>query len=165
MTPDERAELALGSARAFCRLMAECRTFKVPGWWEGSAFRMHPVGLIVGTVKMTNHWHTTDMCNIVITNGAGWNREVCQESAAYGNPYPQPIDGDCIEAWIMGRWVSSDFEAALAPRMRQILADAAHHIDACREVQARADIQRNAAAREARDKVVALAIAKAQGAA
>lgn len=146
-----------------CQLLAQCREHRVPGWWEGSAFRAHPVGLIVGTIKLTNFWHVDDLCSIEITDGDGWNRNVCMDSCAYGDPHPKPINGRAIRAWRCGAFASPEIEAKLRPRLLEILTSAAEHIEqsvADTKAAAEAHAERAAAVHQA---ATAAALAKAAG--
>jgi hypothetical protein len=129
MTPAEHAELALKDRSVFCKVLADARQYKAPGWWDGSAFRCHPCGIIDGTIKMTNHWHCDDLGDIKITDGEGWNRSVSQDSFGHGSPHPAPIGGRGITVWDCSRWASPEYEEALKPRILEILIAAITHIE------------------------------------
>lgn len=161
MTPIERAAKALTSPAEFCTLMAQARDFKFPGWWDGSAFRRHPVGIISGTVKMTNFWHVDDLCRIEITDGDGWDRSVCQDSCAYGNPHPKPINGREIVVWDNGSWASAGTQAALEPKVLEILSALALHVENAEAARDEEDAERRASAAEAQHQAEQAAIAKA----
>lgn len=161
MTPIERAAKALTSRAEFCTLMAQAREFKFPGWWDGSAFRSHPVGIISGTIKMTNFWHVDNLCRIEITDGDGWNRSVCQDSRAHGDPHPRPVSGREIVVWDNSSWASPGTKAALEQKVLEILSALALHVQdakAARDVEA---ARRHALDIEAQRQVEQVAIAKA----
>ena len=161
MTHEERAAKALTSSAAFCNLMAQARQYKFPGWWDGSAFRSHPVGIISGTIKMTNFWHVDDMCSIAITNGDGWNRSACQGSRAYGDPHPRPNSGREIVVWDNGSWASVGTQAALEPKVLEILSALALHIEQAEEAQRAKEAERKELDAQARLEAEQIAIAKA----
>lgn len=161
MTATERAAKALASPAEFCALMAQAREFKFPGWWDGSAFRSHPVGIISGTIKMTNFWHVDDLCQIEITDGDGWDRSVCQDSRAHGDPHPRPVSGREIVVWDNGSWASAGTQAALEPKVLEVLSVLALHVQeakAARDVEA---ARRHASSIEAQRQAEQTAIAKA----
>lgn len=161
MTPIERAAKALTSPEEFCTLMAQARNFKFPGWWDGSAFRSHPVGIISGTIKMTNFWHVNDLCQIEITDGDGWNRSVCQDSCAYGDPHPRPVNGREIVVWNNGSWRDAGTQAALEPKVLKILSDLAIYVRGAEAARSEEDAARRAAVAEAQHQAEQTAIAKA----
>lgn len=113
------AEKLLKPSR-FCNILADARSAKVPGWWDGSAFRSHPCGLIVGNMKLTNHWNVNDYCSIVLGTTNKWymgkNDPFC-----HGDPHPHPIDGAEVRVWYSGRWESEEFRAALEDKVVAIL--------------------------------------------
>lgn len=143
-SPTARAEHALTDSAAMCQLLAQCREYKVPGWWDGSAFRSHPVGLIAGTIKLTNHWHCDDLCTIELTDGDEWDRNVCNDSRAYGNPHPKPVSGAAISVWRCGKWAKPEFEEALKSRVVALLSDAARHIEQAWQERVRAEQEQQA---------------------
>lgn len=160
-TPAEVAANALVSSHVFCQLMADARTYRHPLHWEGSSFRSHPVGVIVGTVRLANHWHVENLCTVYITDGEGWDRNVCQDSCAHGNSYPRAIGGAEIQVWRCGQWATPEFEEALKPRLLGILTDVAEHVEkrrAERDNQVAEAASKRAAERQA---TVNAAIAKA----
>lgn len=161
MTATERAAKALASPAEFCALMAQARKFKFPGWWDGSAFRSHPVGIISGTIKMTNFWHVDHMCSITITDGDGWNRSVCQDSCAYGDPHPRPVSGREIVVWDNGSWASAGTQAALEPKVLEILSALALHIEQSEEAQRAKEAERKTLDVQARREAEQIAITKA----
>jgi hypothetical protein len=165
-TPEQRAELALSNSEAFCNLIAQARQYKAPGYWEGSAFRSHPCGLVADTIKLTNHWHVDQLGTIYITDGAGWDtRSICRESLAHGDPHPHAIEGSELQVWRCGRWADAAYEQALRPRILEILTAAARHVEAA-QVAERACRQEEEAARErAFQNSMQAAIAKATGSA
>lgn len=137
---EERAKKALSDHIAFCQLLAEARQYQVPGWWDGSAFRSHPCGLVEGTVKLTNHWHVDNLATIYITDGEGWDLDVCKDSRAHGNPDPQPIKGKPFQVWYCGKWVNDMVRLQVEPRALAILSRAAEQIaQAKAKAQAAAD--------------------------
>jgi hypothetical protein len=160
-TPMERAESALKNQSAFCNLLAEARQCGFSKRWEGSAFRNHPCGIVSGTIKMTNHWHVSDDCDIAITDGDGWNLDVCRDSFAYGNPHPQPINGTAIMVWSCGRWKSPEYELALKERVLAILVAAAEHIDRVHTAKAEKAAQEAEERRQQFKAAEAAALAKA----
>lgn len=100
----------------------------VPGAWSGSAFRNHPCGIIRGTIKFTNAWHTSKSCSICITDGTGWSRTYCTNSSAHGDPHPRPIDGESLCVWSDGHWKSEEFRVVLEAKVIAILRDAREYI-------------------------------------
>ena len=128
--PSERAALALQNAEAMCDLLNDARCSHFPGYWEGSAYRYHPCGIIVGTIKFTNHWNTNNYCDIIITDGTGWDRNICRSPAAYGNPYPKPIDGIAIPILGEGRWRTEVARENLEAQVLAILTQAAEFVQA-----------------------------------
>jgi len=165
-TPTERAALALQKRDVMCDLLADCRTHGVPGWWDGSAFRSHPVGLIVGTIKFTNQWRTDNGCDIQITDGDGWDLRVCQDSWGGGSPHPKPINGSAVTVWERGSWRSDEFREALQARVLEILTSAAEHIETARQEKKRAAEAKAARAKEEADAAArqALSLARGEGA-
>lgn len=161
----ERAEQALTNSAAMCQLLAQCREYRVPGWWDGSAFRSHPVGLIVGTIKFTNYWHCDDLCGIELTDGAEWDRNVCQDSFAHGSPHPKPVSGTAIRVWRCGAWDKPDFEQALKARALEILTAAAEHIERAAAARAAAEEIKRAEQSAAREAAEARALQAVTGAA
>lgn len=160
-TPQQRAERALASSESMCNLLAQCRQYRVPGWWDGSAFRSHPVGLIVGAIKLTNYWHVDNLCTIEITDGAGWSRDVCRDSRAYGNPHPQPIDGKSVQAWRCGSFGSPEIREALTPRLLEILTAAAAHIQRASDAERVAAEAAAEESKRSRESILAAALVNA----
>ncbi len=163
MDNKERAVKALTSPAEFCSLMAEAREFKFPGWWEGSAFRHHPVGVIDGTVKMTNEWTVWDSCSIEITDGDGWNRNVCQDSFAYSSPNPDPINGISILIWSNGRWKDDEIRARMEPRIVEILTRLVAHAETAREEREEQEARKQEAYAAVISQARETAIARATG--
>lgn len=163
-TPLERAEFALKSQSAFCKLLAEARQLGFSKCWSGSAYRSHPCGIIDGTIKMTNHWHVDDDCTIAITDGDGWSLDICRDSFANGNPHPQPIKGTAIAVWSCGRWKSPEYEQALKERVLSILVAAAEHIDRVQAAKAEKAAKEAEERRQQFKAAEAAALAKAAGA-
>lgn len=160
--PAQRAELALTNSAEFCNLLYQARQYRASGWWDGSAFRRHPCGLIVDTIKLTNHWHVDDLCTIEITDGAGWNRNVCQDSFAHGDPHPRPIEGGELQVWRCGCWADPLYEEQLKRRVLVILTAAAEHVQ---QAQWRERAEQEAARAEAalkHQRLAASALAKAR---
>lgn len=110
----------LFSPHRFCRILAEARSAKVRGSWEGSAFRSHPCGLIVGNMKLTNYWNVNDYCSIVLGTTDKW-RMGQNNPACGGDPHPHPIDGAEVRVWYSGRWESEEFRTALEGKVVAIL--------------------------------------------
>lgn len=163
-TPEQRAELALVSQDECCNLLAQARQYKAPGWWQGSAFRSHPCGLVVDTIKLTNHWHVDQLCTIQITDGAGWDtRNICRDSFAHGDPHPRPIEGRALQVWRCGRWSDVSYEQALRARLLEILTAAARHVEAARAEEARREQEAAAARERSFQNSMQAAIAKAAG--
>ena len=160
-TPQQRAERALKSSQAMCELLAQCRQYRVAGWWDGSAFRSHPVGLISGAIKLTNHWHVDNLCTIEITDGAGWDRAVCQDSRAYGNPHPKPINGKAVQAWRCGSFESPEIAEALTSRLLELLTAAAECIQRASDAERVAAEAAAAESRRRREDTLAAALANA----
>jgi hypothetical protein len=150
----QRAERALSSSHEFCNLLAKARQYKAPGYWEGSAFRSHPCGLIVGTIKLTNFWHTDNLCSIEITDGAGWNvKDICREPCANGDPHPRAIEGTALKVWRTGQWTDAVYEEQLRTRILAILTSAAEHIEKA-EAAERQRSEKDAAERRVRAEEV-----------
>lgn len=163
-TPAARAALALIHSEEFCNLLAQARQYKAPGWWDGSAFRSHPCGLVIDTIKLTNHWHVDNLCTIEITDGAGWDAQgVCQDSFAHGSPHPQPIEGGSLTVWRCARWADPQYEEALKTRLLAILTAAAEHVAQAQEREQRATEAQRYAERQERQQMAAVALSKAAG--
>jgi hypothetical protein len=163
-TPEERAALALTSADIFCNLTSAARSRKFPGYWEGSAFRRHPCGVIEGVIKLTNHWHVDNHCDVQITDGEGWNRSVCQDSFGHGDPYPSVLGtGSVLIVWRSGQWVDPEYQAALEPKLLDLLTRMARHIEAAEERQRVEEEEANAQRAAAHRALELAAIAKATG--
>lgn len=162
----QRAELALTNSAEFCNLLSQARQYRARGWWDGSAFRRHPCGLVVDTIKLTNHWHVDDLCDITVTDGAGWDtRSVCQDSFAHGDPHPRPVEGGALQVWRCGRWADPLYEEQLKTRLLAILTAAAEHVQ---QAQEREHAEQEAARAEAlvkHQQLAAAALAKATGSA
>lgn len=124
-TPQEEANAALSGASQFCHLTAAARQYKYPLCWSGSAYCHHPCGIIDGTIKFTNDWHTSDSCSIQITDGSGWSGNYSRNSFGHGNPEPQPIDGHSVTVWSSGKWRSEEFRERLESKCLSILEKAA----------------------------------------
>ena len=89
---------------AFCHLMAQARDFKVPGWWDGSAYRSHPCGFFAEGLIFTNEWHRDDYCSIrAMRNPSEPLGRWCHDSFAHGNPHPSPASGTEV-VWSNGKW-------------------------------------------------------------
>jgi hypothetical protein len=160
----QRAELALTNSAEFCRLVSQARQYRAKGWWDGSAFRRHPCGLVVDTVKLTNYWNVDDLCDIQITDGAGWDtRGVCRDSLAHGDPHPKPIEGGALQVWRCGRWADPLYEEQLRTRLLAILTAAAEHIEQAQARECAEQEAAQAAADAKRQHVTAAALAKAAG--
>jgi len=161
MNSEELAKNALSNNCLFCNLLADARRYEFPGWWHGSAYCSHPVGVIEGTIKLTNYWTVGDSCSIHITDGDGWNRNVAMNPRYDGNPHPQPINGSSIEVWRSGEWVNETFTAKLEQRVLDILTRLAEHVKTAKQREE----EERAAARRAdeceRARIVEAAIAKA----
>lgn len=114
-------------ASLFCEILNSARVHKFPGYWEGSAFRDHPCGIIKETIKLTNNWSTYDYCSVQITDGSGWSDDYCRKSCAHGNPHPKPIDGTAICVWRNGDWVNDEFKERLEPIILNILNQSIEH--------------------------------------
>lgn len=165
-TPAERAELALTNSATFCNLLAQARQYKAPGWWQGSAFRSHPCGLVVDTIKFTNCWHVDDLCDIAITDGSGWDtRGVCRDSFAHGDPHPKPIEGGALQVWRCGRWADPLYEEQLRARVLAILTATAEHVEQAQQREMEAQEAERAAAAERHQRMADAALAKATGSA
>lgn len=143
MSPADRAAAALRDGRVMCDLLAAALWHGAPHVWKGSAYDNHPCGLIVGTVKVTNHWRVQNDCDIQITDGVGWDRlGISRDPRAMGgNPHPQPISGQSFTAWSNGRWESQAYQRALQGRVLEILTAAADHVE---RVEAKQRVQRAA---------------------
>lgn len=142
----------------FCHVLAGARYAHVRGSWEGSAFRSHPCGLLVGNMRLANHWHVDNYCDIVLGTTDKW-RLGQQDSLSYGDPFPHPIDGEEIVVWRNGRWQSDELREKLEDRvvaiLNRTLADTAAvdswtraielHAAHCRQ-QRQADVTRKALA-------------------
>jgi hypothetical protein len=160
-TPAERAAIALTSSHTFCNLLAQARQYKFPGWWDGSAFRRHPCGVVQGTLLLTNHWHVDDHCDVQITDGGGWNMRVSHDSFGHDSPHPKPLGGVAVKAWHCGKWADSEFREALEPKLLDLLTRIARHVQEAEERERVAQQERNAAfaAEAAARKRAALAAA------
>lgn len=164
-SPAQRAEAALSSPIVMCDLLAQCRQFKVKGWWDGSAFRSHPVGLIRDVIKFTNYWHVDQHCDIQITDGEGWNRNVCQDSFSHQSPHPKAIGGHEVIAWRSGRWTSTEMEVSLKPQVLAILTEAAEHIAQAAAIERAKELEKSEKRIASQAEIVSAAIAKATGSA
>ncbi len=134
LTPEETAKRALTTPWAMCNLLNQARCTRFPGYWEGSAFRSHPCGIIVGTIKFTNDWHCDDYCSIAITDGDGWSRDFHRESRTHGDPHPRALNGSAVGVWSGGgqraSWGSEEIREKMESKILEILTAAAAHIDA-----------------------------------
>jgi hypothetical protein len=112
----------------FCNVLARARSARARGWWDGSAYRSHPCGLLVGNMNLTNYWNVNDYCSIVIATSDKWKLGM-DNPAVSGDPHPHPIDGTEVRVWSNGRWESEEFRVALEDRvvaiLNRALADAA----------------------------------------
>jgi hypothetical protein len=163
--PADRAALALKSSAVFCDLTGAARVRKFPGYWEGSSFRRHPCGVIEGVVKLTNHWHVDNHCDVQITDGSGWDRRVSQDSFGHDSPYPKPMGGAEVTVWQSGRWRSDEFREALEQKLLDLLTRMARHVDEAEERERAAEEARRVKAAEERRARELAAIAKATGSA
>jgi hypothetical protein len=163
-TASERAELALTNSAEFCSLLSQARQHRASGWWEGSAFRRHPCGLVVDTIKLTNHWHVDALCDIAVTDGAGWDtRGVCLDSFAHGDPHPRPIEGGALHVWRCGQWADPLYEKQLKTRLLAILTAAAEHVEQAQERERAEHESARAEAAVKHRQLAAAALAKATG--
>jgi hypothetical protein len=162
-TPEESAALSLTSAYLFCNLTSAARSRKFPGYWEGSAFRRHPCGVIEGVIKLTNHWHVDNHCDVQITDGSGWDRRVSQDSFGYDSPHPKPIGGTSVTVWSGGQWSREDFRQALEPKLLDLLTRMAQHVAEAEERERIAQEEANAKRAAERRALEEAAIAKATG--
>lgn len=95
----------LTSAYEFCELMRLSREFKVPGWWDGSAYRSHPCGFFAEGLIFTNEWRCDDHCSIrAMRNPSEPLGRWCHDSASWGNPHPSPASGTEV-VWSNGKWL------------------------------------------------------------
>jgi hypothetical protein len=148
----------------FCDVLARARSAKVRGWWDGSAFRNHPCGLLVGNIRLANHWHVDNACSIVISTSDKW-RLGSDDSFGYGDPFPKPIDGEVVSVWYSGRWVSEEYRAALEEKVVAILNRALADSAAADSWKAAIEAHANFCYRQKRDSVSKQALALATGAA
>ena len=126
---EQQAQEALSSRHVFCRLMVRAREFGYPGWWDGKSLNNHPVGIVRGTIKMTNYWHADGHCSIQITDGSGWDTShISHNPNSPEPPYPPPIGGEALTVWDSGQWQGEQYRELLEGRMLEILADLAQHI-------------------------------------
>lgn len=132
-TYTEIAQDALLSPSVMCNLLNAARCARFPGYWEGSAFRSHPCGIISGVIKFTNDWHCDDYCSIAITDGE-WSRDFCRDSRAYGDPHPRATNGNAVSVWSgcgkSARWASEEMRAKLESKLLAVLTSAAEHVEA-----------------------------------
>ena len=154
----------LGSARAFCDLVADARQWKFPGYWSGSAFRRHPCGVIEGAMKLTNEWSTFNYCCIQITDGDGWSNDYSRDSFGHGDPHPRPLDGHhAVVVWNSGRWSSDEFRQALESKVRDLVERIQAHVASAKDKAAKERETAEAAARDRRRQVELAALARVQG--
>lgn len=161
-TPQLRAQNAMASSAAFCNLVAAARVCRFPGYWEGSAFRRHPCGVIEGAIKLTNHWHVDDHCDIAISSGTGWTRPA-NDSFGHGDPHPRPINGGEVVVWRCGQWKTEEFRAALEPKVLALLTCMAEHVERAEAAAQAAEAERIEKAAAARRQIEVAAIAAATG--
>jgi hypothetical protein len=158
----DRARQALSSSDAFCKLTAAARFRKFPGYWQGSAFRRHPCGVIAGAIKLTNHWHVDNSCAISITSGDAWTRPD-NDSFGHGDPYPRPANGGEVTVWECGKWRSDEFRNALEPKVLDLLTRMAAHVTQAEAAEQEAEAQRREKAAVARRELKLAAISRATG--
>lgn len=92
-------------ARYFCDVVEAARRYKLLGYWEGSAYRDHPCGVIRGQLILASHWSTHSYCHAsVMTQPEEGLKPWCNDSWAYGDPYPHPKKGGEIKIYWSGRW-------------------------------------------------------------
>jgi hypothetical protein len=77
--------------------------------------------LLVGNIKLSNHWHVDDNCSIAISTSDRWIAG-CNDSFSHGDPYPRPADDNKeIVVWANGKWQREDFRASLEAKIVGIL--------------------------------------------
>ena len=93
----------------FCNILASARQINFPGWWEGSAYRCHPVGVICGGLLLANHWSTYKYCHASIATepDEGWKPGL-NAPASWGDPFPHPKNGKEIKVYRDGHWCFDD---------------------------------------------------------
>lgn len=102
-------QLEAPTAAEFCALMSAARRFRLPGWWDGSAYQSHPVGIHRRGIIYTDHWHVSDHCTAkVVLDPSSPMAERCHDSCANGNPYLRPERGGTLTVYDSGRWVGED---------------------------------------------------------
>lgn len=151
------------SPRRFCEVLAAVRSANVRGSWSGSAFRSHPCGLLVGNMRLANHWHVNNYCDIVLGTTDKW-RLGQNEPAAYGDPFPHCIDGEEVTVWCNGEWISEQYREALESRVVAILNRALADIAAAQSWKRVLEIQASESAAQKRAAVAKAALALATGA-
>lgn len=147
----------------FCNVLARARSARVRGWWDGSAYRSHPCGLLVGNMKLTNYWNVNDYCSIVIATTDKW-RLGLDNPAVYGDPHPHPIDGTEVRVWYSGQWESEEFREKLEGRVVAILNRALADIAAADSWKRVIDMQAAQAEESKRAAIARVALSLAVGA-
>lgn len=98
--------LALSDARLFCEMLHKARTFKLSGWWEGSAFRYHPCGIVRQGLIFVNAWHVNNCCTIYAIDDptSELHAAVSASCTKHNKAEPRPKKGDVTTVWSGGTW-------------------------------------------------------------
>lgn len=79
----------------------------IDGYWSGSAFRDHPVGVFREQLLFTNKWNVNNYCSVQVATDRNAKLVLgCQDSCARGNPYPTVTSGDLVTVYRDGEWIA-----------------------------------------------------------
>lgn len=93
----------------FNNALAAARRHKLRGWWQGSAFRSHPCGVIRNGIIFANQWNTNGYCYAeVILDPTSPIRFGQNDPAVSGDPYPRPERGGTLRVYYTGQWSQED---------------------------------------------------------
>lgn len=86
-------------------IICDARNYGLPGCGSGSAHGCHPCWIRRGQLLLVSHWHVDDLCHVsVISVPTATVFAGCNDSRAYGNPWPQVDKGTLTKVWYAGQW-------------------------------------------------------------
>lgn len=117
----------------FCRILADARHFKLPGYWEGSAYRSHPCGVIRDGLILTNEWNVHDYCSAqVMLDPTSPIKPIFNGSRYNGDPHAYPERGGTLTVY-NGTWSKDD--GPWREKIVAMLADLEVEIAQAREIE------------------------------
>lgn len=106
------------------RVSREARTYNLPGWGDGSAFRCHPCWVRRGQLVLVNEWHTSGSCHVLVVSDPDARVYAgCNDSFSRGSPWPKSDKGTLTRVWAGGWLIEGPWQAALEPLLDTLDAE------------------------------------------